>query len=823
MLPLLADVAQLPPAPHATATRVDRPPVIDGRLDDEAWSRAPPITSFTQKFPDEGLAPTEKTTLRILYDDAALYIGFVCEQPDVPVTAPLTRRDRPVETDWVAIDLGTRGDHKTAFEFQVSAAGVLSDSIRYDDTEISSDWDENWEAKTTRTASGWTAEMRIPLRILRFSAASVQTWSFQARRYVSPKQETDEWAYIPRSAGGEVSHYGTLEDLRGLSPPTPLELRPFVLGKLRRRDAGATGTGSGTDLGASAGLDAKLHPTRSLTLDLAVNPDFGQVEADQLVLNLTTYETFYPEKRPFFLEGIDTFTTPRQLVYTRRIGRAAPSPSLGTGEQLADLPQPATIYGASKLTGRLYDGWSIGTLQAVTAENHARVQLPDGSRVDRTIDPLTSFGVLRLKREIGPRAHVGTLFTAVTRGERGDPQPRPCPNGTTAAPSARCFDDAYAASTDWLWRSGNGDWVTGGQAIATTLPRGPERSVPDGTTIRNRDVGSGAFAYLAKEGGTHWVGDGAVEYEGRKLDYNDLGYNQRANDYRWRVDLEYRELQKWWTLLESHARLEYFGRTNLDGLDIGSGYQANVSGRFSNFWKFFVELHWRPRRFDDREVGDGTALERAGLGGLEVELYTDKRKPVSVALETQTQLLSNGFNFTGTARVLYRVLPPLDVELIEDVVDTFGEPRYVATPSPGLYVFGRLSAKSLGTTLRTTYTFTPNLTLQTYAQLFLASGHYSGFSQFAAPSPGAVVHLRDLVPFGGTLASNPDLQQGALDVNVVLRWEYRLGSTVYLVYTRSQSPTIVLAPGDEASLRILPVGRAPAADVFLLKLAYWWG
>jgi hypothetical protein len=853
----MTPVALPPEPPHLVAARAPARPRIDGKLDDPAWAAAPLTSAFTQKFPNEGAPPSESTTLRVLYDEDAIYFAFDCPQKGSPVVEHLSRRDRLVEADRVEIDLGTRHDRKSAFQFTVNAGGVLTDAVLFNDTDWSGDWDENWDAAVARTAAGWSAEIRIPLRILRFSSAPVQSWDLQARRFVSARQEIDEWAFIPREAAGEVSHYGTLDELRDLRASAPIEVRPFVLGRVRRRDTATTQLASGTDLGGSAGLDLKWHPSQSLTLDATLNPDFAQVEADQLVLNLTKFETYYPEKRPFFLEGIDTFATPRQLLYTRRIGRAAPPPALRTsapfGEQLVDIPTPATIYGASKITGQLADGWTIGTLQAIVGENDVDVQLADGSRQRRLIDPLSSFNVLRLKHSLGANGYVGAMFTSTAHAEPTDRYPlappgttsttpstsnpssmtaaqspsvgttQLCPDGSNWAPLSRCFNDAYVGAVDWQWRSTGGDWVTGGQATATMLQKGPPRSVPDGTVIQPGDIGPGAYAYLNKEGGGHWVGDLQLEYEGAKLDYTDLGYNQRANDYRWRFDGEWRDMKPWWEMLERHVRFEYAGRTNLNGLSLGAFYQLNLSGTFKNFWQFFTEVHWRAAYFDDREVGDGTALQRAGLLGYELELASNPAKPVSFSMETQTQILTNGFNFNGDAGVLFRALPQLDLEVLPEAIYTFGEPRFAEMGAgPGQYVFGKLDARSIGATVRATYTFLPRLTLQAYGQLFLASGHYSDLSFFQSNNPGAVIHLDSLQPYSSMLASNPDFEEGVLNVTAVLRWEYALGSTLFLVYTRSQSPAVVLMPGETATLSVSSVSRAPAADVLLLKLTYFW-
>jgi hypothetical protein len=322
MLPplIFAAANALAAPPHLHALRVDHAPVIDGRLDDETWKRTEASDHFTQSVPRDGAAPTNRTIVRIAYDEDAVYVALDCWQ-STPVVERMTRRDRIVESDGVEVELGTRFDHKSAFEFGAYASGQIFDAIRFNDTDWSQDWDENWEAKTTQTEHGYSVEMRIPLRILRFESLPVQSWDFQVKRYVSELQEWDLWAYIPRTVGGEVSHYGVLDGLTGLESGTPFEVRPFVVGRLRRRDASSDQLANGVDVLGSAGLDLKWHPTQDLTLDATVNPDFAQVEADQVVLNLTTFETYYPEKRPFFLEGIDTFATPFQLLYTRRIGR----------------------------------------------------------------------------------------------------------------------------------------------------------------------------------------------------------------------------------------------------------------------------------------------------------------------------------------------------------------------------------------------------------------------------------------------------------------------------------------------------------------------
>ncbi len=574
--------------PHLSAVHVREPPVIDGRLDDAAWARAPATSAFTQKSPVESAAPSERTTVRVVYDDDALYVAVDCEQIKSPVVARLTRRDCEVEADWVSVALDTRRDGKSAFVFRAYAGGSLLDGVRFNDTDVSTDWDENWEGRVAVRAHGWSAEFRVPFRILRFQTLPAQSWGFEVRRYVSAKQETDEWALVSRAAGGEVSRYGKLDGLVGLSARTPFELRLNALVRARRQDetlvsvpapGNNTSTSklpSVTDVVPQVGADIKWHPTQDLTLDATINSDFGQVEADQLVLNLTTFETFYPEKRPFFLEGTELFATPVGLLYTRRIGSVPQIPALLPSEQLLDVPQPTPIWAASKLTGRVADGWTVGTLQAITGENTVPVREANGSHVSRVVAPLSAWNVLRARYDLDERSFLGVTATGVTRAEHSGgwpvvpdaPRRVLCPVAAQAArsslvvpPGSRCFDDAYVAGPDWRWRSENGDWASNGQFVASMLGAGPPRNVADGTVIRQGDVGTGAFAYLGKEGGEHWVGDVGGAYATPTLDINDVGFNQRANVYWGFGGIEYRTLVPWHALLETHTRLESWGAT----------------------------------------------------------------------------------------------------------------------------------------------------------------------------------------------------------------------------------------------------------------------
>ena len=830
-------IAVFPPRtpPSLRAVRTLAPPVLDGRLDDPVWQQAPPMADFAQTAPYGGAAPSVATTVRVLYDDHALYVGFDCTQPKGTLFHRLTRRDEVSESDWVWINVDSRRDGRTASFFAVNVSGVVADLAVYDGGIENVAWDENWEASAAETPTGWSAELRIPLQALRFDAhLPLQSWGFRASRYIAFLQERDDWPYIPRELATPIPYFARLDDLRDLKAPGPVELRPFAVGQLRYRGQNPDLVASGFDYGASGGVDLKLHLTQTLTADASVNPDFAQVEADQLTLNLSNVEILYPEKRPLFLEGAEQYATPLALFYSRRIGSSPATPTLrsGTGrptganEKLVDVPRAATIYGALKLAGRIRDAWTVGTLTALASRNDYDVDLADGTRQSRTVEPLTLFNVLRLRREIGDRAQLGLLATAADRFEHtaGD---RTCPNGSVAAAGARCFRDAYVGGVDGLWRTPGTTWVATGQLAGGVVEHGATDTQADGTEIRPGDRGLGGSIKLAKDGGPHVVGELGYTGMSRRFTFNDLGFMLRQNLHELKGGLELRTLDPGPLTFERHARLDVTSRRNLDGVDLGTTTELGIAARFRNYWYARAALGFTTSRFDDREFGDGSALQRARYVAGKAEIASDLHYPVVVTGTTELRLLDGGYGNDSQATIAFRILPQLEIDLVPQLSWNKGEPRWafnhaVAAPATG-YVFGRLLARNIGAILRGSYTFTPHLSLQAYAQLFLVAGHYSDFST-APATPGSRVRLGDLTPLPAAAApGDADFEQAALNVNVVLRWEYRLGSTFFLVYSRSQLPDVSLGPGEAAALRANAIGRVPVADTLLAKLSLWWG
>jgi Domain of unknown function (DUF5916)/Carbohydrate family 9 binding domain-like len=825
-----------PPSPAVTlpqikATRAVKPPKIDGHLDDPAWPAAPVSESFTQHYPDEGAPPTERTFVRVLYDDRNLYVAIDCWQTHSPIVRRLQRRDGFLPSDGVWIDIDSRNDGVSAYHFSINAAGALLDGIHYNDTDFSADWDAIWEAKVADTGHGYSAEFRIPLASLRFSARPVQSWGFQVRRAIDARQETDDWAFFPRHSAGVVHYYGRLNGLTDLPPPRLFEATPFALGKVEHRAAGAQNVLShGWFAGGSAGLDALAHLTNELTLDLTVNPDFGQVEADTVILNLSTFETFFPEKRRFFLEGLDVFATLRPVFYTRRIGRQPAPPTLSTGEALVALPDPTRIWSAVKMSGTLGGRTTVGALSALTGENDVDVQGPDGTRRARLTEPITTYNVLRLKRLVAANADVGLLATATNRFDPSVPAGAGCPATLATPTGGRCTNDAYVLSLDGRWRSKSGDYALAWQTIGSVLSGGAPRAEPDGIPIQPGQPAAGASAYVAKEGGPHWLWSVWQHVTGRQLEFNDLGYLERKNDVNGSYTLSYRTLRPWWRTVETRTNVQVNLRQTLDGLNLWRELIANTSFTLPSFWSVTFEVHARGDYYDDREMGDGSALQRPGSVGALLSVGTDPRKRVIGWLSGVVDRRRGGYHLDLHGQLTLRLLPQLQIDLVPTVGYDSGAPRYVGTDvTPVLigdvadYRFGVQTAVSAGATVRAAYTFTPQLSLQFYTQLFFAKVNYGDFFVYPKQTFRERVDLAALIPAGAPAAS-PDSQQATLNVNLVLRWEYRLGSTLFLVYTRAQTPALAVPPGGTGQLELAPIWRGRASDdVLMAKLAYWLG
>jgi hypothetical protein len=409
--------------PVARAQRISAAPRIDGSLDDAAWASAAPITDLWQNTPNEGQPASERTDVRIVYDDEAIYVGArMFDREPALVHSQLSRRDNTGTSDLFTIAFDSYLDHRTAFQFSVNPSGVRADAITTQDNDSGDDsWDPVWEVRTRRDSLGWTAELRIPFSQLRFSAAPVQTWGINIVRFIQRRAETSEFAWKGQTEEGYASYFGHLSGLEALPQPRRLEILPYASSKAQF-DPATPGDPfhDGSRVATAGGVDLKYGLTSNLTVDATFNPDFGQVEQDPAFVNLSAFEQYLQERRPFFIEGADIFNFGgQQFFYSRRIGQP-PRGSADAHAGFVNTPENTTILGASKLTGRTAGGWSIGLLEALSAREYATID-SSGSRFHQEVEPLTNNLVARVKRDLRHGATtLGAMFTSVNRDLRAD-------------------------------------------------------------------------------------------------------------------------------------------------------------------------------------------------------------------------------------------------------------------------------------------------------------------------------------------------------------------------------------------------------------------
>ena len=800
-----------PSAKKAIAVRTDTPPVIDGLLNDLQWQKAPPLLDFTQFDPEEGAMPTELTSVRILYDNRALYVGVICyDSHPEQIVRQLTRRDRSSEADRFSVMVDSYFDRQTAFVFVTNVSGVQSDGVLSQDGAVYDlSWDAVWTVRTRTYMDGWSAEFEIPYNAIRFAEqeGGAYTWGINFRRYISRKKETDEWVMVPRSELLQISRWGTVEGIRDITPPLRLELLPYLSGTASYQTA-IPGRPWNSSFGGQGGLDLKYGVTRNFTLDATINPDFGQVEVDQSVLNLTVFETRFPEKRPFFVEGAQLFTfgssvdnTPLSLFFSRRIGKR-PSGStslfLPAGGSVDDNPQVTTILGAVKVSGRSHSGFSIGALSAATDEENAVVLDSAGTGTRLLTEPRGSYSVARIKQDFDGGSWLGGVGTLAVR-DRTNP--------------------AFAGGIDWNVRLLDGTYTLDGYVAGARASS--ERTLNDGSSGREGAAGRMLFSRIA---GEHWLYTGSFDFYSRFFNINDLGFFAQPHDYGGYAQLIYRE--NFGTGIFRRYALSAVpeARWNWENVLTSALTDVSMTGEFMNFWKLTLSYDLFVRAYDDEERGIIGIYRRPLAHTFKAQVTSDARAAVSATV-TGSYATDELRKQAWTASVGLTVRPVSWVELSPLVLwsQTRKEEAWVfpggnvADPAVGpepFSVFGDRDVDQLDFELRGIITFSRTVSLQFFSQIFLARGQYAGYRRFAGGQPVAY----DFPSFSGFVS--PDFNEAVLNANVLLRWEYFPGSTMYLVWTQERF-------GDSGNFatgfdrRLSDTFALPHDDVLLLKISYW--
>ncbi len=804
---------------------------LDGDLNDEVWQRATPMSGFRQRDPNEDADPAFQTEFRVAYDEAAIYVAVEAFDDDPgKIVGLLTRRDSESPSDWLHVYIDSYRDRRTAYEFAVNPAGVKRDAYWYSDGQLDTSWDAVWDVAVTTSSRGWRAEFKIPFSQLRFRAGGAGTLGFAVSRQIGRLNEMSTWPLLAKSVTGWVSQFGDLSGVELTRSPKRLELVPYAVGQLGTHpDAGENPLVSSPDPGATMGLDLKYALTPGLTLTATVNPDFGQVEADPAVVNLSAFETFFSERRPFFVEGSGIFRfdvdcndgSCSGLFYSRRIGRSPQGDLDVPDDGYSNAPAQTTILGAGKVTGRV-GGFSVGVLNALTGEEIGRATADGGTPTSTVVEPLTNYAVVRATREFANQSSLGFMVTATNRSLTDHLAP-------TLAGSA------YTGGVDWDWRirksyslSGNwaGSTVRGTPEAIAELQQSNTHSFqrPDAghvefdPTRTSLDGHSGQLS-ISKIGGERVRFNSNVAFKSPGFEINDLGFMRRAdqrtqsNWLQWRHDRTSKYLRNF------RFNLNQWTGWNFDGDRLFMGGNINAHATFANNWATGFGFNLEGRSFNDR-------LTRGGPGGYEEGYRTqwgyvnsDDRRLVAGEM-----FMGHGADGYGSwfgdlnPSVTVRPTSALSVSLGVRYSRNVNDSQWIeeVTEPVTHYVFGRLNQTTVGLTTRVNYTMSPTLSIQVYAEPFVSAGAYSSFKELVA---GRADRYEDrYAPYA--YDGNPDFNYKSFRTTNVLRWEYRPGSTLFVVWQQNREDA-----GEYGQFRF---GRdfghvfsAPARNVFLVKLAYW--
>ena len=805
---------------RATAVR------IDGRIDEAAWDRARPIEAFVQRHPKEGAAPSFSTVARVLFDDSTIYVAVTAfdANPD-QIKGYLTRRDVSSASDWVRVYIDSYHDRRTAYSFAVNPAGVKLDTYHFNDTNEDNSWDAVWDVVVRRDAVGWHAEFRIPFSQLRFSSGSDGTLGFAIARTVGRLDETSTWPLLSKNASGWVSSFG---ELAGVVRPTStkrLEVVPYVVTEAKTTpEEPGNPLQHNPDPGTSAGVDLKFAVTPALTLSATVNPDFGQVEADPAVVNLTAFETFFDERRPFFIEGSGNFDVDLRggsLFYSRRIGRTPRGvPALAPGEFVSH-PTQSTILGAGKVTGRV-GNFSLGVLTAVTQEESASIAAGLVRRRE-VIEPQTLYSVSRIKREFADQSSLGVILTTTNRE---------IVDSVSFLPSS-----AITGGVDANWRLGtrwslDANWaasrVEGSTQAITLIQRSTVHAFqrPDADHVEvdplatelSGHAGSVAFNKIAGQRTRFNVNVGFLS---PGFDTNDIGFMRRADSIPQSSWFQVRWDEPGTYVRNIRLNFNQFSTHNFGGDLLELGYNVNAHWEFQNRWRAGGGFDHRRGYFDDLLTRGGVGGLRPGDIGSWQYFGTDNSRMLSAGWDSSFgRGVRGSYWFNLEPRVSFRPTSALFAEIGIGHSRRVMDAQWIAPvdDEAGHHdLFAQLDQTSTRITTRVNYTVTPTLSLQLYAQPFVSAGIYDGYKELVQPR--AEQYHDRYAPFA--YAGNADFNVLSFRTTNVMRWEYRPGSALFVVWQQGREG---FAQRGNYNFRrdIGETFAAPSSSTLLVKLAYWF-
>lgn len=848
------DAAAVPPKTAAAARVAGEAIDVDGRLDDEAWLAAPPVTDFIQKEPTEGAEPTDAMEVRFAYNERSLYIGARMHSRDGVIQAPLGRRDDPAQAEYILIAFDTFLDHRTAVAFGVTAAGVRIDRHFPTDNEDNFDagFDLVWTAKTEVFQTGWTAEIEIPFTQLRFRPERDLVWGLNIQRFRPTLDEEDVWVLIPRTVRAWSSQFGILQGVAGVGGTRRVEVLPYLAGGSvvnGARDP-ANPFDDGKNLSGRAGADLKIGLGPNLTLDATINPDFGQVEADPAEVNLTAFETRFPEKRPFFLEGASLFNIGHpNFYYSRRIGA---KPSAPASADFVDYPQTTTILAAAKITGRLQSGTSIGLLGAAT-DNETATLATRGSvgTAAVAVAPRAYHAVGRVLQEFGSSGSTAGVFVNYLHRDFSGSEPLAQLFSRNALGVAGTTLVRFKGGEYELRAAGGGSYLNGEPAAVERIQRTsahyaqrPDRTYGRLDPSKTSLAGWTLQANVDRVSGRHWLFGANTKIDSVDFEPNDFAQLNGADGVMTNANLRYRETTPGRIFRSYSLGINVQTDATLRDRLLQSGrLRSTVNVTWANFWTTNVSLS---RDFATQSVtltrggpvmGRGPGWTFSANAG--TRSASETRGSVSLNISTNED---GEHAVRASGSISARPGPRWRLSVTPEVERLTEPQQYVTTLGGGRpetydtrYIFAFIDRSTVSMQFRLGLTLKPDLNLDVYAEPFAASGRYDRYGELLAPrsrqrltygTEGTALTLQPdgsrVVTAGGstfTLA-NKDFNTLSFRSNVVLRWEWRIGSTLYVVWQQDRSGTERI--GDYVGLRdAFRSVAAPGRNLFLVKTSFW--
>ena len=826
-------------------TRITKPPVIDGALNDSCWKQGEWQSDYTQFIPVYKGKPSCKTEIKALYDDKNIFVGIRAYDDMTKVSRRLGRRDN-FEGDIVGVHFDSYFDHRTAFEFDLTSTGQKLDIWLQNDG-----WDVNWNAvwygKVAYEDSAWTAEFQIPLSQLRYGPAEEQVWGFNSWRKIDRLQEEDHWNLVANDGTGIVYTFGELHGLKGLKKARRIEFTPYISGKYttsKKEIENPFATGS--DFKSLGGLDAKIGISNNFTLDATINPDFGQVEADPSVMNLSAFETYFEEKRPFFVEGKSIFDFEfdnDQLFYTRRIGHA---PSYIPGYETIRVPENTTIAGALKLSGKTSDGLSMGIIESVTSKEMADIHA-NNQDFSEVAEPLTNYFIGRVQKEFDKgNTIIGGILTHSHRFINQDYLNFLSRNSLTYGADLTKYwnNRKYFLEVKAIGSSINGDQdaIDKLQTSSARYYQRPDASGISYDTTRTALNGFGASFKIGKWSKGHWRYNEEINMRSPGLELNDLGYMTISNMTKNNTTVSYFETENSWIFKNYNFNLQQQNAWDADGVGLFSMASVTAQGEFKNGWAAQLGGQYKFRTLDEWILRGGPAMKVPDLMGFSYFLQTNSSKKVffSINGDYNKRLAGNSFNYSVTSQVSYRPWSNLVFSLQPSFQKNIDELQYLSQfgKSGNLksYLLGSIDNRNLGVTFRMDLALSPELTVQYYGSPFVSIGKFSSFKKVVKPQDANYYNrFSELRPTKNAdsynfdenndgivdySVGNPDFNFHQFRSNLVVRWEYHPGSTFYLVWAQDrtgyeQGGPFAFDKGYSRMFDLFP------KNIFMIKFNYW--